>query len=481
MQNYYNNLGGVRVNSIITKAISETDVRKIYDIEEDHFNDFKAKDISGNKLSKTVSAFANASGGDIYIGIREENDTKIKHWEGFNCVEDANFVFQMIESISTVQNYYEAEFLKHPVLNTLVLRLNIFKSKEIVKTTDEKIFVRRGAQNIPALTDDQRRRLELDKGITSYENEPLADSEISDVIESNSFKIFYDAIIPEAEPVLWLKKQRLLFDSKLTVAAELLFSDEPQICLPKRSSIKIFRYKTSGDDDRDTLADQPITIEGSAYQQIYKSVEKVKEIISSIKRIGVEFEEIDYPEEALHEIITNAVLHRDYSIATDIQIRIYDNRVEVESPGKLPGHVTVQNILRTQAARNPRIVRLINKFPDAPNKDVGEGLNTAFDAMKKLRLKEPHIEEKDNSVLVIIKHEKLASPEELIVEYLLSHDSVKNRIGREVTGIKSENTMKNVFYRLRERGFIELAEGYNWIKTDRFMQLVNDQFPELLK
>ena len=46
MQNYYNNLGGVRVNSIITKAISETDVRKIFDIEEDHFNDFKAKDIT---------------------------------------------------------------------------------------------------------------------------------------------------------------------------------------------------------------------------------------------------------------------------------------------------------------------------------------------------------------------------------------------------------------------------------------------------
>ena len=57
-------------------------------------------------------------------------------------------------------------------------------------------------------------------------------------------------------------------------------------------------------------------------------------------------------------IITNAVLHRDYSITTDIQIRIFDNRVEVESPGKLPGHVTVNNILSAQSARNPKIVRL---------------------------------------------------------------------------------------------------------------------------
>lgn len=157
------------------------------------------------------------------------------------------------------------------------------------------------------------------------------------------------------------------------------------------------------------------------------------------------------------------------------------HRVEVESPGKLPGHVTIMNILEAQAARNPKLVRLINKFPNAPNKDVGEGLNTAFEAMTKLRLKTPKIEEKDNSVLVIIKHEKLASPEELIVSYLLGHDTIKNGTGRAVTGIKSENTMKNVFYRLRDRGFIQLIHGYNyWKKTDAFERLVHEQFKNLL-
>ena len=470
------------MNSIISRHISEAEVLRIFEIEEDHFNDFKAKDISGKKLSQTISAFANASGGDIYIGIREESKTKIKHWEGYDTVEDANSVFQLIEEISTVQNYYEAEFLQHPVLLTYVLRVNIFKSKEIVESTTHLPYVRRGAQNLPVDTPEKRKRLELDKGITSYENEPLADSEITDATESESFGTFCDAIIPKAEPIVWLKKQRLLVNGKLTVACELLFSDEPQICLPKRSSIKVYRYKTSEESDRDMLAEQPITIEGCAYRLIYDSVAKVKEIISSIKKIGVGFEEIEYPEETLHEIITNAVLHRDYSIATDIQIRIFDNRVEVESPGKLPGHVTVENILDSQAARNPRIVRLINKFPDAPNKDVGEGLNTAFGAMQKLRLKNPQIIESDNSVLVIIKHEKLASPEELVVTYLLYNDQIKNRTGREVTGIKSENTMKQVFYRLRDRGFIELVRGLNyWKKTSEFHNLVEEQFSDLLK
>jgi ATP-dependent DNA helicase RecG len=76
--------------------------------------------------------------------------------------------------------------------------------------------------------------------------------------------------------------------------------------------------------------------------------------------------------------LTNAVIHRDYGIADDIHIRIFDNRVEIESPGRLPAHITPANILDERYSRNGAVVRYINKFPDAPNKDVGEGLNTAF-------------------------------------------------------------------------------------------------------
>lgn len=440
-------------------TISEEELLRIFEIEENHFNDFKAKDISGQKFSKSISAFANASGGDIYLGIREENDTKIKHWEGFQHIEDANAFLQVLYSIVGVESFYELDFLKHPTLNTYVLKVTIFKTNSIIKTTDERIFVRKGAQSLPVDTAEKVRRLELDKGITSYEDEPVGQSDITDATESEVYRDFANAIVPETEPEKWLKKQRLLHGDKLTVAGELLFSDEPQVCLPKRSSIKIFRYKTSGMADRDMLSGQPITIEGCAYNLIYEAVSKTKLIIESIRKLGRGFEDIKYPEETLHEIITNAVLHRDYSIATDIQIRIFDNRVEVESPGKLPGHVTVDNILDAQTARNPRLVRLINKFPDAPNKDVGEGLNTAFEAMSKLRLRAPEIVELENSVVVYIRHERLASPEDMVIEYLENHNEVTNAEGRKLTGIKSENTMKRVFWRLRDKGLIEMIPG----------------------
>lgn len=457
--------------------LKEEKLPGLVNIQENYFNDIKSKEILPSKLSETVSAFANAGGGEIYIGIRENTRTGIRKWDGFVCPEDANAIIQMLVELSPLENFYIVTFLEHPVLHTYVLQITIMKTSAIVYATNGVAYIRHGAQKIPANTPEKMRRLELDKGIAHFEDELVPEAEMVDAVESEIMKLFIDHAVPNVDTVSWLKKQKLCKNDSLNVAGVMLFTDEPQITLPKRSAIKIYRYKTSGEADRDMLDSTPLTIEGSAYSQIYAAVSKVKEIIEGIKKLGVGFETIEYPDETLHEIITNAVLHRDYSIATDIQIRIFDNRVEVESPGKLPGYVTTKNILDSQTARNPKIVRIINKFPDAPNKDVGEGLNTAFDAMTKLRLKVPEIKETDTTVLVIIKHEKLASPEELVIEYLHNHETIKNNEARRVTGIKSENTMKSVFYKLRDRGFIMLVKGYNyWKKTDRFEQLVEEQF-----
>jgi ATP-dependent DNA helicase RecG len=118
--------------------------------------------------------------------------------------------------------------------------------------------------------------------------------------------------------------------------------------------------------------------------------------------------------------------------------------------------MTTDNILHTQFARSQRLVRLINKFPNPPNKDVGEGSNTA---MRKLRLKEPDITETESSVLVVIPHQKLASPEEIVMEFLAANPEISNRHARSLCGIRSENSMKSVFKRLEIRGMVEQVPG----------------------
>lgn len=274
-------------------------------------------------------------------------------------------------------------------------------------------------------------------------------------------------VIPSAEPITWLKKQRLIIGEHPTVAGILLFCDEPQAILPKQSGIKIYQYSTKEKEGtRDSLMFAPLTIEGCIYDLIKYSVAKTIEIIESIRVMTAEgLKNVSYPMEALHEIVTNSVLHRDYSITDDIHIRIYDNRVEIQSPGTLPGHITTENILDERFARNGVLVRLINKFPEPPNKDVGEGLNTAFDSMRKMRLKEPTIEQKGANVLVTLKHESLGTPQELIMTFFEAHETITNKQARDICNVNSENAMKHILRRMVDAEMIDVIQGESRFKT----------------
>lgn len=448
--------------AIESVEISNEQAALLLKSHEGHFLDLKGIEVAPATLTKAVSAFANAAGGELYVGIDERfGDAGLERvWRGFQNPEAANGLIQALEGISPLGNHFHVQFLFNAVSQGLVVHITIFKGRDILAASNGKIYVRRAAQSLPVEGDAALQRLRFDKGLASFEDETV-DLPPKEIANSETVIDFMLNVVPSAEPETWLEKQRVVVEGRATVAGVLLFSDEPQAVLPKRSAVKIFRYKTKEEKgERDTLAFDPISIEGPTYDMIYDAVDKAREVIESIQKVGASgMEAISYPPEALHEIVTNAVLHRDYSIAADIQVRIFDNRVEIESPGKFPGHVTTQNVLSEQFARNPKLVRLINKFPDAPNKDVGEGLNTAFEAMEKLRLKEPVIEERESSVLVVLRHESLGSPEQLILDYLTTHEEITNPIARDLTGIKSENVVKRAFYRLRDRGLLEPVPG----------------------
>jgi ATP-dependent DNA helicase RecG len=445
-----------------TTTISREEADALFALQENHFRDMKAKEISPAKLSQSVSAFANAAGGELFVGVSEKivGATKVREWNGFADIEAANAIIQTLEAMVPLGNHYQAAFLRCAEYPGLVLKLTVLKTRQIVTASNGIAYVRKGAQKLPVEGVDALQRLRLDKGLVSFEDEAVA-VPIDTIANSVTVIDFIINEIPTAEPEQWLRSQFLIEGNKPTVAGLLLYSDAPQAALPKRSAVKIFQYKTREPGmDRDTLAFTPLTIEGPLYDVIKETVAETKRIIESIKKVGEHgLESVSYPDETLHEIITNAVLHRDYSIPADVQIRIYDDRVEIESPGRLPGHVTVQNILASQFARNPKIVRLINKFPDPPNQDVGEGLDTAFEAMRKIRLKEPSIVERENSVVVEIRHERLSSPAQIVMEYLDVNETITNAIGREITGLRRDVQMKDVFVALRKAGEIEQVPG----------------------
>jgi len=151
----------------------------------------------------------------------------------------------------------------------------------------------------------------------------------------------------------------------------------------------------------------------------------------------------------------NGFIHRDYSISDDIQVLLFNDRIEVRSPGRLPGYVRVENILDARYSRNPKIVRTLNWYPNPPNKDLGEGLNTAFQKMKEWGLEQPDIREEGNYVIVTLPHKALATPADAIFQFLNNHDQITNEQARDLTGIRSENKVKQEFYKLRDKGYLE--------------------------
>ena len=440
--------------------ISDAERAKILALQEGHFCDLKSLAINPAKLTRTIAALSNAEGGEVYIGIDQDKTTGLASWGGFNVPEGANGHVQAFEQLFPLGEGYSYTFLRSPNDRGFVLKVDVGKSRDVKVASDGKVYVRRGAQNLPVEGGEALTQLRRNKGLTSFETEPVAAEPI--LVTNSSVVIeFMLEVVPTAEPEPWLRKQQVLLGNKPTVAGIVLFAEEPQAILPKRTGIKIYRYKTTSQEGtRDTLDGDPRSIEGHAYDQITAAVNMTAEIIESVRVNTPDgLESVKYPITALHEIITNAVLHRDYSIADDIHIRIFDNRVEVASPGTLPAHITPENILSERFARNATVVRLINKFPDPPNKDVGEGLNTAFSAMRQMKLKPPTIQQTGGYVTVVLRHEALATPEEIIVEYLQTNEQIKNRTARDLCFIGSENKMKGILQRLVKNGVIELVPG----------------------
>ncbi len=430
---------------------------------EGHFLEVKSIEVLPARLSKTVAAFANADGGELYIGIDEDKTAGRYSWRGFPTIEAGNSHLQVFEDLFPLGTDFAYTFLECEGYPGIILRVSVLKTGAIKKATDGQIYLRRGAQNLPVSTPSAVKQLEYTKGLSSFESELL---NVDSSLITNSIPIieFMLKVVPTADPAAWLSKQQVLRDGRPTVAGVVLFAEEPQALLPKRCGIKVYRYRTKDSTgSRETLAADPSTVEGHAYSQIREAVSKTTSVIGEVRKLGSDaLETIEYPPDTLHEIITNAVLHRDYSVADDIHVRVYDNRIEVESPGRLPAHITPRNILTERFARNGTIVRLINKFPNPPNKDVGEGLNTAFAAMTKLGLKEPVIVEKENSVLVTIKHEPLASPEEMICVFLETHVTIRNKEAREISFIHEDHKIRSIFKRLVKRELLEKVPG-----TDR--------------
>lgn len=427
--------------------------------DEGHFFDRKAGGVKPAKMQKIAVAFANADGGEFVVGIADSGDEAdpARRWAGLATQEDFNQHIQAVMEITPTLSF-RFQFLACPLHPGLVLQVQVEKSSQVHSTTDNTVYVRRGAQSLPLNSADEITALAFSKGAKSFEDYVVPSSRMELLVDSKEIQSFLADYSPKSDPVEFVVNQQLV-DFKTwepTVAGILLFSDQPSANMPRQCAVKIARYVTRDDEpERDHLKDTH-TVEGALYPLIHEVVAMIKKVMGGISVWTTNgLKPVEYPPETIWEILVNAVVHRDYSVSDNIQVLIFDNRIEIISPGKFPAFITKDNILDARFSRNPRIVRTLNRYKDAPNRDMGEGLNTAFQKMKDFKLRPPEVSEDGNTVRAIIPHTPLASPEDAILEFLRNNPTIKNGQARDLTGIRSENAVKNVFYRLRDEKLIE--------------------------
>ncbi|MFQ5814140.1 MAG: ATP-binding protein [Anaerolineae bacterium] len=190
----------------------------------------------------------------------------------------------------------------------------------------------------------------------------------------------------------------------------------------------------------------------------------------------------EYPEFVWQEGITNAVTHRAYNITgRPVEVLMFDDRLEIISPGPFPGTVTAETIRHDHFSRNPRIARVLAEMRYIPAlsvaevKDIGEGVNRMYHEMAAAGLPPPEWIEEPAAVRLILRNgieqRRLATPEEVrarmivelndrqrrTIEYLQERGRITNREYRELCSV-SDFTARADLNDLLKRGLV-ISEG----------------------
>ena len=231
-----------------------------------------------------------------------------------------------------------------------------------------------------------------------------------------------------------------------TRAAVLLFAEEPGSLLAAydtRADIRVMVYdgKHAVPGATPNLRKQTKTVRGPLVEQIDAAVKLVlDELAAGLILTGSGFKARHvYPERVVKEAIVNAVIHRDYRLNRDIFIRIFDDRIEVESPGLFPGRITADNIGRAGSkARNPLIAQNLRKFPVAPNIDAGEGVKMMFSEMAAAQLYPPQYRQSADtaveSVTVTLLNSERPTAWDEVSDWIERNGPIGNANLRDITG-----------------------------------------------
>ncbi len=355
---------------------------------EDQWFDRKSARVKPRALADLLIGMANADGGVIGVGL---SDGKVEGTDGLGgrrndlvqaalhfCVPPVRVSHQLVECVA------EGGELDH------LLVLEVAPTDGVVHANGkDEVYLRVGDEN-RKLTFAQRQELAFDRGRDNYEARPLPGTSVGEL--DTSLLSEYTSAVGASDPLRLLQARGLLSGDALTVAGLLLFDQHPQSRLPE-ALVRVLRYqgRERGSGARQQLLHDE-RFEGPIPTILISARARIAELQPTRRALGrsARFEAIPLvPEDAWLEGLVNAVVHRSYSLGGDhIRIEIFDDRLEITSPGRFPGIVNLTDPRNApRFARNPRIARVCADLHF--DQELGEGIRRIYEEMRLAGLQEP--------------------------------------------------------------------------------------------
>lgn len=419
-----------------------------------------------NKALETICAFANTRGGWLLLGIEDIDKAKGRD-RLIGIGENPEAVDELLRKLVT--HYHPGivgvSGFRLPVKTRdgavgVVVALHIPASDKVHSILDDGTWIRGEASN-REMNAAEITELSYRRGVQSAESEPV--NVDFDLLNTDTWRLYLHGRglshtgLPDQLYRTGLAK-KVNNELRPVRAAVLLFADQPGALLAAtgtRADVRIFHYQgnTITADEVPNLKKPPKTLSGALYKLIAQThAYLLEELAGGLKLAASGFSTIHrYPERVLKEAVTNALIHRDYRLNRDVQIRIFDNRIEVSSPGFFPGRITAATIQHAGSfARNPLIASNLREFPDPPNVDAGEGVRMMFNLMQKGNLYPPQYRELRNqeqeAVSVILLNEERPPIWEQVSDWMDRNGPISNSILCDIVGLdtlKASKKLKN--------------------------------------
>ena len=356
-------------------------IQNIISRKEDQTFDCKSIQIDPKALAITIVAFANADGGDIAVGVSDKT-RKIEgvdqHTEKLNELLRAplDFCNPTVSITSELLPCTDKDGNENHIL-----LMHIPASSELHANQADEAFMRVGDKS-RKLSFEERIQLMYDKGERYYEDTAVYGATADD-IDMAAVERYTELIGYTKSPKQYLQENNGFLttntkgEEQVSVACILLFGKYPQKFFP-RGRTRFIRYK--GTEERvgtEMNVIKDVTFEGTILDQVKATIAYLETQVEEHTFLGQHGRFVthrDYPKFVIQEMVVNACCHRAYNIkGTEIQIKMFDNRLVFESPGRLPGTVKPSNIRHTHFSRNPKIAQFLKTYDFV--KEFGEGVD----------------------------------------------------------------------------------------------------------